>query len=311
MSQSIANVGQHLCVGITGTALTPDTRRLLETVRPGGVVLFSRNIDSPEQLRNFTRQLHDELPVRPLIAIDQENKRVNRLRFVMGELPGIADIKQTGNAHDFGRQIGRALRDYGIDLDFAPVLDLETDADNALRERCWGTTAAEVTRWAGEFIDGLQGENILACAKHFPGLGGAQQDSHELLPTITRSRDELLAADVQPFVNLRDRLPLIMVSHGHYTAFDGKTPKPATLSSRIITDLLRNQLGFTGVVVTDDMEMGAIHDFTGAVVESVLAGADLVLVCHSPDKIMAAYEAFQKIKIPSESSNRIQRLLHR
>jgi len=307
MSQPFANVGQHLCVGITGTELTPETRRLLETVRPGGIILFSRNIDNSAQLRELTRQLHEELPVRPFIAIDQENGRVNRLRSIVGDLPAIADIKRTGNAEEFGRQVGRSLRDHGLDLDFAPVLDLEIFddfTDNSLRTRCWGKTAEEVTKWAGEFIEGLQSENILACGKHFPGLGGAQQDSHEVLPTVTRWGD----ADLQPFINLRDRLPAIMVSHAHYPILDSR---PASLSSAIMTGLLRERLGFTGVIVTDDMEMGAITDFEGAVVAAVQAGADLVLICHTPEKIMTAYEALQKIKIPVESAARIQRLLQR
>lgn len=304
MSSPFANIGQHLCVGITGTELTPATRQLLETVRPGAIILFSRNIDTPAQLRRLTRQLHDELPVRPLIAIDQENQRVNRLRSVVGELPGVADIIRAGTARDFGRQVGASLRDHGIDLDFAPVLDLESDSDNALRGRCWGKTPAEVTRYAGQFLDGLADTGILPCAKHFPGLGGAQQDSHEVLPTVTHWGD----ADLQPFIELRDRLPAIMVSHAHYPALDHR---PASLSSAVITKLLRQKLGYAGVVVTDDMEMGAIHNFETAVGQAVHAGADLVLVCHTPEKILAANAVLAKIKIPAASTERLRQFLHR
>jgi beta-N-acetylhexosaminidase len=277
-------------------------------------VLFARNVDSSAQLRELTRQLHEDLPVRPFIAIDQEARRVNRLRSIVGELPGIEEVKRTNTAREFGRQIGRSLREHGIDLDFAPVLDLEVFdgcTDNALRDRCWGRSHEEVTHRAGEFIDGLTEAGVQACGKHFPGLGASQHDSHEQLPTIARSRDRLLAEDVQPFRRLSSRLPAIMVSHGHYTAFDGKTPQPASLSAAIVTGLLREQLGFTGVIFTDDMEMGAITQcgsFADSVAGAVQAGADVVLVCHTPEKIMTAYETLARMKIPAESHERIRRL---
>ncbi len=307
------NAGQHLCIGIPGGELTPATRRLLKTIQPGGIVLFARNVDSADQLRILIQSLRDELPVCPLIAIDQECRRVNRLREIVGELPAIADIKATGNAEEFGRTIGRTLRELGIDMDFAPVLDLELfDAtiDNALRDRCWGRTAGDVVRLAGAFITGLESAGVVACPKHFPGLGAALKDSHEHLPTITRRREQLLAEDVQPFSELMPRLSALMVGHGHYVAFDGQKPIPASLSPVIVGELLRRQLGFTGLVVTDDMEMGAISqvgDFAGAITGAIQAGADMVLVCHTPEKILAAHEALAKIKIPLQSTQRLEK----
>ena len=307
------NAGQHLCIGLPGSELTPATRRLLKTVQPGGIVLFTRNVDSADQLRALTRSLRADLPARPIIAIDQENNRVNRLRAIIGELPSLATVKQTGNAEEFGRAIGHSLRDLGIDLDFAPVLDLElfdAQTDNALRDRCWGRTAAEVVRLAGAFITGLESTGVAACPKHFPGLGASTQDSHEQLPTITRRREQLLAEDVRPFAELAPRLSALMVSHGHYVAFDGQKPKPASLSPVIIGELLRRQLGFTGLVMTDDMEMGAITksgDFANAVTGAIQAGADMVLVCHSPEKILAAHEALAKTKIPAQSAQRLEK----
>ena len=313
MSATIANPGRHLFIGVTGTDLTPATRRLLKTVQPGGVVLFARNVDNAGQVRDFVRALHDALPIRPLIAIDQENERVNRLRNIVGELPTLADIKQAGTAEQFGVAIGSSLRDLGIDLDLAPVLDLELaggQVDNALRGRCWGRTAAEVVRWAGAFITGLESTGIASCPKHFPGLGAALQDSHEQLPTITRSRDQLLTEDIRPFAELASRLSALMVGHGHSVAVDDQTPKPASLSTAITGDLLRRQLGFTGLVVTDDMEMGAITragNFAAAVTGAIQAGSDMVLVCHTPDLILAAHEALVKMKIPEPATQRIER----
>ena len=184
--------------------------------------------------------------------------------------------------------------------DLAPVLDLElfdVKTDNALRERCWGRTADEVSRWAGGFLEGLEREGVAACPKHFPGLGGAALDSHEKLPTIERTREQLLAEDVVPYLKLMRRLTAIMVGHGHYPAFDGKKPRPASVSKAIVTELLRNQLGFGGLVLTDDMEMGAISQirpFQEAVVDAFDVGADMILVCHTAEKALAAHEALTK-----------------
>ena len=235
------------------------------------------------------------------------------IRAIVGELPALAEVKQAGNAKEFGRVVGRSLCDLGINMDFAPVLDLELfDAanDNALRDRCWGRTVAEVVRFAGDFITGLESAGVAACPKHFPGLGAATKDSHEHLPTITRHHEQLLAEDVRPFAELAPRLSALMVGHGHYVAFDGNKPKPASLSPLIIGGLLRRQLGFTWLVVTDDMEMGAITqagDFPIAIAGAIQAGADMALVCHTPEKILAAHEALAKTKIPVQSTQRLAR----
>ncbi len=297
------HLGQHLFIGLPGVKLNAATRRVLESVRPGGVVLFARNIDSAAELRALTRALRSEFDYRPLLAIDQEHGRVNRLRTIIGEAPTIAEIKKAGHveqAEDFGRTTGRWLHQFGIDIDLAPVLDLELfdeKTDNALRERCWGRTADEVSLWAGAFLEGLEREGVAACPKHFPGLGGATLDSHEKLPTIQRAREQLLAEDVAPYRKLLRRLTAIMVGHGHYSAFDGKKPRPASLSKAIVTELLRNQLGFDGLVLTDDMEMGAISQIRPlkeAVVDAFDAGADMILVCHTAEKALAAHEALTK-----------------
>ena len=296
-------IGQHLFIGFTGARLRPDTRRLLETIQPGGVVLFARNIDNPVDLRALTQALRTEFASRPIIAIDQEHGRVNRLRSIIGEAPMIADLKKSGDlqqARDFGSATGRCLHEFSIDIDFAPVLDLEVFApktENALHDRCWGRTSDEVSRWAGAFLEGLEREGVAACPKHFPGLGGATLDSHEKLPTITRSREQLLSEDIVPYVRLMPQLSAIMVGHGHYPAFDGAQSRPASLSRTIVTDLLRQQLSFTGLVLTDDMDMGAIAQFGSverAVVEAFNAGADMILVCHTPEKALAAHRALTK-----------------
>jgi beta-N-acetylhexosaminidase len=307
MSKPSAHVGQHLFIGLTGRELDATTHRLLNTIQPGGIVLFTRNVGTAVELRAFVNALRTELPYRPIIAIDQENRRVNRLRDIIGELPGIAELKSGGTperAKEFGRTLGRWLRQFGIDLNFAPVFDLERfddKTDNALRERCWGKTANEVAAWAGAFIAGLEGEGVAACPKHFPGLGRATRDSHEQLPTIYGD----IAEDIQPYRHFSRQLSAVMVGHGQYPAFDNR---PASLSRVIITDLLRRQLGFTGLVLTDDLEMGAIQSLERAVVEAVEAGADMLLVCHTPERMYLAHKILSQMPADrlAQSKKRIQ-----
>ena len=309
MSKPSTHVGQHLFVGIPGKELTPATRRFLNDLQPGGVILFARNIGTAGELRALGRALRTELKYRPLVGIDQENGRVNRLREIAGELPTIAELKREGSVEkveEFGRSIGRWVHQFCVDINFAPVFDLElTSADNALRDRCWGGTAEDVITWAGAFLEGLEREGVVGCPKHFPGLGGATLDSHDKLPTINRNREELLAEDIAPYRHFMRRLTAIMVGHGRYPALDNK---PASLSRTIISDLLRRQLGFTGLVVTDDLEMGAIESFERAVVDAVQAGADMLLICHTAEKARAAHEVLSKIPTEhfTESQKRIQ-----
>ena len=307
MSKTFSHPGQHLFVGFAGRDLDASARRLLITVQPGGVVLFARNVGTAGELRRLGQALRTELTYRPLVAIDQEHGRVNRLRDIAGELPTIAELKREGlpeRVEEFGRTIGRWLHQFCVDVDFAPVFDLDAStADNALRDRCWGKTAAEVIRWAGAFLEGLEREGVAACPKHFPGLGRATQDSHEKLPTI----HEDVTEDIEPYRHFMRRLTAVMVGHGQYPAMD---TRPASLSHTIITGLLRRQLGFTGLVLTDDLEMGAIARLEDAVVEAFNAGADMLLVCHTPEKILAAHEALIKGRISrerfAESQQRIQ-----
>ena len=307
MSKTFSHPGQHLFVGFPGPELDASARRLLNTVQPGGVVLFARNVGIAGELRRLGEALRTELAYRPLVAIDQEHGQVNRLRNITGELPNIAELKREGlpeRVEEFGRSIGRWLHQFGVDVDFAPVFDLNVStADNALRDRCWGKTADEVIQWAGAFLEGLEREGVAGCPKHFPGLGRATQDSHEKLPTI----DQDITEDIAPYRHFMRRLTAVMVGHGQYPTLDNR---PASLSHAIITGILRRQLGFTGLVLTDDLEMGAIARLEDAVVEAFNAGADMLLVCHTPEKILAAHEGLSTGKIPrerfAESQQRIQ-----
>lgn len=297
------DAGQHLWIGIEGTELTAASRRLLATVQPGGIVLFARNIVSAGQLRALIRSLKTELPRPPLIALDHEGGRVNRLRPIVGRLASIATVKRARNpaaARAFGWELAGQLRELGVDVNLAPVLDLELfDAatDNGLQGRCWGRTAAEVAAWAGMFSDGLQAGGVAACPKHFPGLGGARLDSHDKLPTIRRSAETLRREDARVFVELLPRVGAVMVGHGYYPAWQGRRPQPASVAPAIVEGWLRGRFGFGGLVVTDDLAMGAVttgRDGGAAAVAALRAGADVALLCHGPDKILAAHAALAR-----------------
>ena len=304
MSHPHFDIGQHLAIGFGGRELNESNLRQLDAVRPGGIVLFARNIAPRDELRALCAGLHARWKHRPIIALDQEGGHVNRLREIVGETPLIAEWKRRGSVdqvREFGLETARTLLDLGIDLNLAPVFDLDlSDAktENALRDRCWGRTADEVVEWAGAYLRGLQEGGVAGCPKHFPGLGAARLDSHEELPVIDRAAERLLAEDVRPYSELLKEISAVMVGHACYPAWnDGRKDRPATLSPSIVTGLLRNQMGYSGLVLTDDMEMGAIArcgSFAQAVVGAFLAGADLILVCHRPEMILAAHEALAR-----------------
>jgi beta-N-acetylhexosaminidase len=286
-------------VGLPGPTLDPETADKLESLNPAGVILFSRNLDEPETARELLRRCSAVLGSNPLLAVDQEGGRVSRLERWIGPTPPASRLASAGPAtvRAFARTTARALRSIGFNLDFAPVVDLSSpDAANGIGDRSFDTTPDAVSRMAREFLEGLQDEGVAGCLKHFPGLGDSSVDSHLTLPTVDRDRSTLEANDLVPFRSLLDISPCVMVGHGHYPAFD-ETPLPATCSRTIVHGLLRRGLGFDGVIVSDDMGMGAISDRDAdgeAAVEAVTAGCDLLLYCSDLDKAHTAASALSR-----------------
>lgn len=278
------DVGALLAVGVPGPDIDAATRAELEDLQPGCIVLFRRNVVDPPQLRDLTGALHG-LASRPLVAIDQEGGRVARLSEPFTKLPPAARIGATGDescAYRVGRALAGELRAIGVDIDFAPVLDIHSNpANEVIGDRAFGRTAAAVTRMAIAFQRGLGDGGVLACGKHFPGHGDTKEDSHFLLPVSPRSRAALEARELVPFrASIAAGVPMLMTAHVVYPALD--LERPATLSRRIVQGILREELGFTGVIATDDMDMRAVRDHYPAgeaAVHAVMAGCDLVLVC--------------------------------
>lgn len=294
--------GRNFCVSLSGSALTTDESRMLQHVRPGCVLLFARNCQTPRQVRNLTDELRRLLGQDVLIAIDQEGGRVDRLRALMTPMPAVAEVISGGKAAAarLGTLTAQILRVLGINFNFAPVLDVadEPECDNSLATRTWGNDPQTTGVAATEYLRSLQAEGIIGCPKHFPGLGGAESDPHHELPVIRKNVAELLAADLLPFRHAiaSGLVHSVMISHAAYPALapDETDLIPASLSPHIITDLLRRRLQFDGVAVTDDLSMGAVSQMTGSVTEAVraagAAGADMLLVCGATDQVLAAYE---------------------
>lgn len=292
-----ADAGRVLMVGLAGPDLSSGEKQSLEDLRPGGVILFRRNLVSRERLANLMDELGRVLPEAPWVAVDQEGGRVSRLEPWIGPTPSAWERAAAGphEAYRFGCETGRELADLGFNLDFAPVVDLcSPDKPNGIGDRSWGTDPEQVAGLTGRFLDGLHSAGVAGCLKHFPGLGDTAVDSHLELPVCRRDGGMLQRVDMLPYRELGTSSPAVMVCHATFPNLDPEEGRPASLSPAIITGLLREQIGYTGMVVADDMEMGAVSplDLDGsAAVASIRAGADLLPYCADLARATAARDA--------------------
>ena len=304
-------IGQFLFIGLPGTELDDDTRDLIKEVQPGGVIIFGRNVAEPKQLRALLDGVRSLVPTPPLFGIDQEGGLVDRLRKMFTPMPSARTIRQHGDlaaARALGRITGEVLRMLGFNLNFAPVMSIMTDdrdlLSNGLYSRSFGRSPGEVLGYTTVYMRGLQGTGCLGCLKHFPGIGAGEVDSHEEMPIVKLSHDDLIAQDLAPYIELfqrrDDRVRCVMVSHGGFPninireATTGGLLEPASLNYAIVTELLREELRYQHLVVTDDLEMGAIsrhYEIEDAAVRAFKAGEDMLLICADPEKIRRGYHA--------------------
>lgn len=266
--------------GIAGTVLTSDERAFFRAADPWGFILFGRNVESPDQLRRLTADLRDAVGRDAVITTDQEGGRVQRLRAPhWTEWPAPLDQAAAGPRAMWLRYylIGRELRDAGIDSNCAPTLDVaQTDTHPFLLNRCLGSDPATVAALGRAAADGLLAAGVLPVMKHMPGHGRAVADSHHGLPTVAADADDLDALDFAPFRTLND-LPMGMTAHIRFTALDDA---PATASRRMI-GLIRDKIGFDGLLMTDDITMNALSGHQGQrAAAAIAAGCDLVLHCN-------------------------------
>ncbi len=292
-------VGQLLWIGFDGTTFGPALRRLVASVRPGGVILFSRNLLDPGQIRALTDALYRALPVPPFIALDQEGGRVNRLKGIVGPTPPVYDLaRRPGASADIRRHAeatATALKSLGFNVNLAPVLDLSgPDPGNGIGDRAFGEDPGRVADLARVFLGTHVRAGVIPVGKHFPGLGSARADTHLTLPVIRRSRALLWKRDLLPYRRLRALMPIVMVGHAYYPALQGKRPAPATLSRAVVERLLRRRIGYRGLILTDDLEMGAVdQDLDGGeqARAALEAGSDGLMFCRSEGRILEARDA--------------------
>jgi len=297
------DVGSLLWIGFEGTRWSPALARLVGDVRPGGVILFGRNLTAnPRQVRALTDAFHRALPEPPFIALDQEGGRVSRLRPIVGATPACGALGARPDASVAVRRhaeaTATALRCLGFDVNFAPVLDLSTaDMPNGIGDRAFSDDPRAVALLAGLYAAAHQRAGVLTVGKHFPGLGGATGDTHALLPRITRGRVDLLRSDLLPYRRLKGRLPAGMVGHAAYPCLQEMDDQPASLSPAVVTTLLRRRLGYRGLVLTDDLEMGAIDqtlDGGTQALQALAAGSDILMFCRSEERIRQAHAALRR-----------------
>src|ERR1051325_9056815 len=302
-------VGQFLIIGLPGTKLDAETRALIEEVKPGGIIIFGRNVAGPEQLRGLLDAVREVLPTEPLFGVDQEGGLVDRLRRIFTPMPSARTIRQHGDlaaARALGGVTGEVLRMLGFNMNFAPVMSIMTEdrdlLSNGLYSRSFGRSPGEVLGYTTVYMRGLQGTGLIGCLKHFPGIGSGEVDSHEEMPVVRLSHDDLIAQDLAPYIELfqrrDDRVRCVMVSHGGFPNVDikeettGGLIEPASLNYNIVTKLLREELGYKHLVITADLEMGAIarhYEIEDAVVRAALAGEDMFLICATPETIKRGY----------------------
>lgn len=276
--------------------MTARLASLLGRLQPAGVILFARNIKSAEQTWRLLRECQKCVATPLFTCVDLEGGAVDRFRDALGAAPSAADVFATGDRKLFrkhGQIIGENCRALGFNVDFAPVLDLAFEASRSVMgSRAVSSDPREVSKYARDFLAGLQAAKVLGCGKHFPGLGEGKLDSHHALPVIEKSMTRMWAEDLAPYRRLRRQLPFVMVSHAAYPQVM-RDETPASLSKIWITDILRKRIGYRNLIVSDDLEMGGVLSAAPvgeAAVRFVRAGGDLCLICHREDYVTQAYE---------------------
>lgn len=307
-----------LVTGLASTSLSADECALFERVQPVGYILFSRNIASADQVRALTDELRAlSRTFDPLICIDQEGGRVVRTAALGLTTPSAAALGQAGDPvliAEAARMTAAALQLLGVTMNLAPVLDIGgQERANALPSRCWGGDSQQVIDRAGVYNRAMRQAGIDTCAKHFPGMGRAESDPHHDLPVVRAGKDAFMAQDTVPFMTLAPELPAMMMAHLLIPDID--PANPASLSPAVVTDFLRGQLGYDGLVLTDDLCMGAVSCASTpdkCCVKALQAGCDLPLLCHDTLELLPkAAERIRKMTYAqlADSIRRIEKHL--
>ena len=295
-----ARLQGSLMVDVAGTWLTAEDRHLLRQPEVAGLIIFARNIEHPRQVRELTAAIR---AVRPelILAVDQEGGRVQRLRQGFVRLPAMRELAHhadaVGLAEHCGWLMAAEVLAVGLDLSFAPVLDLDHGHSAVVGTRAFEGDPERATALAGAFIRGMNAAGMAACGKHFPGHGWAEADSHVAIPTDERSLEQIRACDLVPFARLAGQLAAVMPAHVIYPQVDGN---PAGFSRRWLQDILRGELGFEGVIFSDDLSMAGAHvvgDAASRIEAALSAGCDMGLVCNDRAAAELALSAAQRMGV--------------
>ncbi len=307
-------IGQVVICGFYGITPSKEIKTLIQKYHLGNVILFKRNVENPEQLRKLTTSLQEMSKMPLSIATDQEGGIVTRLTKPFTTFPGNMATAATGDPHNAylsGLIMAKEMRSVGINWNLAPVVDVNDLPENpGIGVRSYSDDPGIVAKFASEFLKGLHDGKVAACAKHFPGKGHSSKDAHLEMPTVDRDRETLEKVELYPYRELmKVGLDSVMPSHVYYPALCEKRNLPATLSKQVMVDLLKNEMKFKGVTVTDDLEMNGItNSLSGgeAAWISLENGADVVMICHTFDEQVRAFERIKE-KV-SSSSISVERL---
>ncbi len=293
--------GSLLVVGLGGTELTGLERAWLRLVRPGGVILFKRNVADAQQTRALLDEATGLSVAHSVRCVDVEGGTVNRLREALAQMPSaqavgaaMRQMRKPGLARTHGELIARAVKAFGFNTTLAPVVDLALpESAEVMGTRSVAANPEDVVEFARGFLAGLAANGVVGCGKHFPGLGGAASDTHFVTPEIDRAWVDIWEEDLLPYRALHTEMPMVMMNHAAYPNTPGKN-MPASASRFWITTVLMKRIGYRGLILSDDLEMGGILKFMPvdeAAITAVRAGSDLLEICHSPELILRTYEA--------------------
>ena len=292
-------VGQRICAGFSGTTVTPELRELIKRHKVGNILFFSRNVQSFDQFQGLCAEVRElilaETGLEPFLMIDEECGECSRLGHLTGNTPcasALGGIGDPENARIIGQIIGKKLRAVGVNMDLAPVLDCLSQPRNpVMGSRCFSREPEQVALFGRKFIEGIRESGVLACGKHFPGHGDTAVDSHLALPVINKSLESMEQTELVSFREaIRAGIDAIMSAHIVFPALE-PDGVPATISPRVLKGLLREKLGFTGLIISDGMEMKAMLELfpiPEGVFRALKAGVDIALVCHEPPKAAAS-----------------------
>ena len=295
MNTADINTGRLFMIGIPGSELDDETKRLLETVDPLSIIFFGRNIVNPQQLAGLISDITAFMGRKPVFAVDQEGGIVTRLTKGFTVMPGPMALAQAGGetaAYEAAFILGTEMKAVGIDWDLAPVVDINRNPMNrGIGIRSFGTRKEEVISCAQAFVKGLSEAGVLSCLKHFPGLGGASVDPHIDLPVLDISREELFNTDIQPFLDID--CPCWMPTHIYVPSIQSRK-EAVTVSSEVLTGIVRNKLGFDGLLLADDLNMGGVANSSSTeqlVINTFRAGMDILSICEGTEKQINAFNS--------------------